>query len=617
MRQPAFTAASTHLPRSASAQHPATDIPRKALAKTTVSFEKTATPRSAGLLLACILGGKRYLSMLSYGVAAFALGSLPFCLAHPAVAASATSPAGPATGTVQPEDPLTSRAQQNPPSQEASSFPAHSGPEPKDAFLSSETPRTPQEWIERGRYVAAAADCAACHTTNQKAPYAGGYAFELPIGTLYASNITPDKTHGIGNWTEAQFVNAVREGIRPDGATLYPAMPYPSYARMTDEDLHALYVYFMQDVQPVAQSVKANAIPWPLSMRFPLTFWRWAFAPSPQAARQATGRPFANTELARGAYLVEGPGHCGACHTQRGIAMQEEALTAQDGPRYLAGGKAVDSWTPPSLRGEPRTGLGTWRVAEITTFLKTGRNNRGSAFGNMDSAVHHGTQYLSEADLTAMARYLKSLPAATPQQTDWKRDAAATKALQSGGHLTLGQRVYLDNCAACHRSNGAGYPTTFPPLADNPVVMNPAPDSVIHIILTGATLHGTQSAPSAFSMPSFAARLTDAQIAAVGTFVRHAWGNNAPAVTDVDVRHMRARLSPAQTQIAPPSPVQPPEKRAALPAPSQPTPSGAAINSGTSFVPPAPDTPPHPPSAAPNSRSAAAPALHSGGQATE
>ncbi len=419
--------------------------------------------------------------------------------------------------------------------------------------LATETDNAAQDLITKGRYVAEAADCAACHTMPGSAPFAGGYAFQLPIGTLYSSNITPDKTNGIGNWTEAQFVRAIREGVRADGASLYPAMPFPSYARMTDEDLHALYVYFMQGVQPVADPVRANTIPWPLSMRFPLTFWRWVFAPSPEAARASAARTFASPELARGAYLVEGPGHCGACHTKRGIAMQETALTAQDGPHYLAGGAAVDGWTPPSLRGEPRTGLGAWSVADLTAFLRTGRNTRGSAFGNMDTAVHHGTQYLTEDDLTAIARYLKSLPAADATQHPWQPDPAATRALRSGGKLTPGQRLYLDNCAACHRSTGAGYAPAFPPLAGNPVVMNRAPDSIIHIILTGATLHGTSAAPSSFTMPGFDKRLTDAQVAAVVTFIRHAWGNDAAAVSDVDVAHTRKQLIPATMQSAPPT----------------------------------------------------------------
>ncbi|WP_212373618.1 c-type cytochrome [Acetobacter persici] len=438
-----------------------------------------------------------------------------------------------------------------------------SGTTPPASHSASDGKTTPaQALIAKGRYIAAAADCAACHSMPGSAPYAGGYAFQLPIGTLYSSNITPDKAHGIGRWTEAQFVRAIREGVRPDGASLYPAMPFPSYARMTDADLHALYVYFMQGVQPVAQAVRPNSIPWPLSMRFPLTVWRWVFAPSPDAARKSAERPFPTPELARGAYLVEGPGHCGACHTRRGLAMQETALTAQDGPHYLAGGAAVDGWTPPSLRGEPRTGLGAWSVADLTAFLRSGRNKRGSAFGNMDTAVHHGTQYLTDEDLTAMARYLKSLPPADATQAGWEPDPAATHALQAGGRLTPGQQLYLDNCAACHRSNGAGYAPAFPPLAGNPVVQNRSGDSLIHIVLTGATLHGTAAAPSAFTMPGFGARLTDAQVATVVTFIRQAWGNTAPAVADTDVAHLRKTLTPDTLQSAPPTPVDPAPVRA-------------------------------------------------------
>ncbi|PCD79673.1 c-type cytochrome [Acetobacter orleanensis] len=411
--------------------------------------------------------------------------------------------------------------------------------------------------IAKGRYVAAAADCAACHSMPGAAPYSGGYAFQLPIGTLYSSNITPDKTHGIGNWTEAQFMRAIREGVRPDGASLYPAMPFPSYARMTDADLHALYAYFMQDVRPVPRAVRPNAIPWPLSMRFPLTVWRWFFAPSPHAARKSAERLFASPQLARGAYLVEGPGHCGACHTKRGLAMQETALTAEDGPHYLAGGAPVDGWTPPSLRGEPRTGLGAWSEADLIAFLRTGRNLHGSSFGNMDTAVHHGTQYLTDNDLTAMAAYLKSLPPADETQSLWQPDLTATHALQAGGRLTPGQQLYLDNCAACHRSSGAGYAPAFPPLAGNPVVQSSTPDSLIHIVLTGATLHGTASAPSAFTMPGFGNRLSNTQVATVVTFIRQAWGNNGSAVQAADVKRLRNEITPSTMQSAPPTPMEP------------------------------------------------------------
>ncbi|OAG76101.1 Gluconate 2-dehydrogenase, membrane-bound, cytochrome c [Acetobacter malorum] len=211
-------------------------------------------------------------------------------------------------------------------------------------------------------------------------------------------------------------------------------------------------------------------------------------------------------------------------------------------------------------------------MADLTTFLRTGRNMRSSAFGNMDTAVHHGTQYLTDDDLTAMARYLKALPAANSTEQSWQKDPAATRALRAGGTLTAGQRLYLDNCAACHRSTGAGYAPAFPPLAGNPVVMNAAPDSLIHIVLTGATLHGTQDAPSSFTMPGFGKRLSDAQVAAVVTFIRHAWGNDASAVSDVDVAHLRKRLTPSTMQSAPPTPVDP--------APAQPGAAPKAAGAG-------------------------------------
>jgi len=395
-----------------------------------------------------------------------------------------------------------------------------------------------------GEYLARASDCIACHTKAQGRPFAGGLGFKLPIGTIYAPNITPDKNAGIGRYTEAEFARAVREGVRRDGQSLYPAMPYPSYARMTDADIHAMYIYFMHEVQPVATPVQPNAVAWPMSMRWPMTVWRKLFSPTVEQAQQSEKRAFADAVTARGAYLVEGPGHCGACHTPRAVTMQEKALTSEGNTVFLSGGSTVEAWSPLSLRGGKRAGLGRWSEDDIATFLKTDRIERGSAFGGMSEAVGHGTQYLSDADLHAIAHYLKSLPASDKDDGDkpWVYDATMAKRLHDGDASAQGARTYIDNCAACHRTDGHGYPTTFPALAGNTVVMDRSPVSLIHIVLTGDILRGTHERPSAFVMPGFSGRLTDQKVADVVTFIRKSWGNDADPVTADDVKAVRQSL---------------------------------------------------------------------------
>lgn len=396
--------------------------------------------------------------------------------------------------------------------------------------------------IKEGRYVAAASDCVACHTAPGRPAYSGGIAFTLPIGTIYSTNITPDPDHGIGKYSEADFARAIRQGIRPDGSTLYPAMPFPSYARLTDHDIHALYAYFHDAVKAEPLAAPENKVSWPLSMRFPLTLWRWAFAPAPSAARNTTLHQFSDPTLTRGAYLVEGPGHCGACHSPRGISMQEKGLTAADGSSFLSGGAAIDGWVPPSLRQENRTGLGRWNEDDIVLFLKTGRNRQGESFGGMSDAIKHGTQHLSEGDLHAMAKYLLVLKPADTKQADWVYNTQTASSLHKADFSERGAKIYIDNCAACHRTDGKGYAAVFPPLAGNPVLMGKDPASLVHIIQSGATLPGMEAAPSAITMPDFRNRLTDQQIADVVTFIRHAWGNNAPAISQEDVAALKKTM---------------------------------------------------------------------------
>ncbi|TPW36282.1 c-type cytochrome [Oecophyllibacter saccharovorans] len=408
-------------------------------------------------------------------------------------------------------------------------------------------PASLKELIAKGHYLAILGDCAACHSAPGRPPYSGGGKFTLPIGTIYATNITPDRKYGIGNYTEADFARAVRQGILPDGRTLYPAMPYPSYARLSDRDIHALYAYFHDGVAPAAIPSPRNGTIWPLSMRWPLVIWRWLFAPSLRSAQLNTSDEFTDPVLARGAYLVEGLGHCGACHTPRSFTMAEQALTGHHNKAYLAGGQSIDGWFAPSLRGENRTGLGRWSESDIVAFLKTGRAPEGAVFGAMTPVVVHSTSLTTDADLHAMARFLKQLRPARVE-TPWVYDPAATIALKHADVSQRGASVYVNRCAACHGTNGLGYgtpgTTAFPPLAGNPVLMTRTPESVVHIIQAGDALAPVPAAPSAFDMPPFVHKLPADQIADVASFIRKAWGNDAPPVSTKTVRKLRRSMPP-------------------------------------------------------------------------
>lgn len=390
--------------------------------------------------------------------------------------------------------------------------------------------------IKRGEYLARAGDCVACHTSKGGTAFAGGLPMATPIGTIYSTNITPDKKTGIGEYTFEDFDNAVRHGIAKNGDTLYPAMPYPSYSVVTETDMRALYAYFMNGVKPVEQANKESDIPWPLSMRWPLAIWRGMFAPDVRDFKPAQGE---DAVLARGRYLVEGLGHCGACHTPRSITMQEKALNDGEGSEYLSGSAPIDGWIATNLRGDFRDGLGSWSEQDLTEFLRTGRNHKTAVFGGMTDVVEHSLQYLTPDDAAAIARYLKSLPAVDKNQTPFKEDDSVAKALWKGDDSKPGAALYVDNCAACHRTDGSGYARFFPELRGNPVVMSDDATSLIHIVLTGNTLPGVRGAPSSITMPPFGWRLNDQQVADVVNFIRSSWGNSAPAVTAKDVAEVR------------------------------------------------------------------------------
>lgn len=413
------------------------------------------------------------------------------------------------------------------------------------ALAADAGPSGDRQLIERGAYLARAGDCIACHTASGGKPFAGGLPMPTPIGTVYSTNITPDKAHGIGNYSEQDFDQALRHGIRRDGSSLYPAMPYPSYAKLQSADVKALYAYFMHGVQAASTPNKNADIHWPLSMRWPLGIWRSMFAPA-VAADAAPAAVASAGSIERGRYLVEGLGHCSACHTPRGVGMQEKALS-DDGKHFLSGG-VIEGYLASNLRGDAKDGLGAWSEQDIVTFLKEGRNGHSAAFGGMADVVSNSTQHLSDDDLRAIARYLKTLKALQPKQPQLAYDDKSHQALRNGTDQSSGAMAFLNNCAACHRTSGRGYEQTFPVLAQSPTINAEDPSSLISIVLQGGKMPWTSKAPTQFAMPAFKERLSDAEVADVLSFVRRSWGNQAPAVTPAMVAKVRKALP--KTEVA-------------------------------------------------------------------
>jgi mono/diheme cytochrome c family protein len=395
--------------------------------------------------------------------------------------------------------------------------------------------------LARGEYLAKLGDCGACHSVPGRPPFAGGLRMAIPIGAIYTTNITPDPVNGIGGFSLSDFDRALRFGVA-DGHSLYPAMPFPSYANTKPEDVAALYAYFKYGVAPAATPNIPNDIIFPLSMRWPLTFWRLLFAPKPTPFEaQAERDPI----IARGAYFVEGLGHCGECHTPRNLALQVKAQTPSLGAAFLSGA-VIENYFAPSLRGGGPDPLGGWSENDIVEFLATGANSHGIVFGSMSDVIVHSTQYLIREDAVATARYLKKLgaPAGQPGRA-FVYDEVEHQALKHGDASKPGALLYLDNCAACHRPDGMGYERVFPGLAGNPVVEAANPVSLISIVLTGSRTPRTARTPAQFAMPAFAWRLSNQDVADVVNFIRSSWGNSASATTAADVASVRKAIGPS------------------------------------------------------------------------
>ncbi|WP_246795040.1 cytochrome c [Burkholderia perseverans] len=396
--------------------------------------------------------------------------------------------------------------------------------------------------IERGRYLATAADCAACHDGADRRPLAGGLPVNSPFGPIYAPNITPDPVHGIGRYSYEQFDAALRRGVRADGARLYPAMPYASYAKLNDADTAALYAYLMQGVAPASNAVPATRLPFPFDQRWGLAVWSALFG---NHARFVPS-PAHSAEWNRGAYLVQGAGHCGACHTPRGPAYNERGY-GDDSRAYLTGG-LNDHWFAPNLTAAPRDGLGRWSADDIAAFLATGHARGGAAFGAMAPVVTESTSRLTDGDRRAIAVYLKSLPAqptaaANPFAIGLPRATPAGPAT-SGGRQVPGAGLFASFCARCHGADGGGRGGRAPPLDGNPVVVADDATSAIRIVVEGYVPPPGPPDPARDSraMPAMAGRLSSAEIADVVSFVRGAWSNRAAPVATREVQALRAAI---------------------------------------------------------------------------
>ncbi|MFJ4064259.1 c-type cytochrome [Pseudomonas sp. NPDC089996] len=392
--------------------------------------------------------------------------------------------------------------------------------------------------VSRGEYVARLSDCVACHSLPDGKPFAGGLAMATPLGTIHATNVTPDRETGIGNYSLADFDRAVRHGVAPGGRRLYPAMPYPSYAKLSNDDVQALYAFFMNGVQPAHQPNIPSDIPWPLNLRWPIALWNGLFA----ADTPYSAKPAQDALWNRGAYIVQGPGHCGSCHTPRGLAFNEKALD-EAGTPFLAGA-LLDGWYAPSLRNDHNTGLGRWSEAEIVQFLKTGRNRHAVVYGSMTEAFNNSTQFMSDEDLGAIARYLKSLPG-DPQRdgAPWQYQAVSADARLA----SPGAHTYVTRCATCHGLDGKGQAEWMPPLAGATSALARENASAINITLNGSQRIVAAGLPDAYRMPAFREQLSDQEIADVLSFVRSTWGNAGGAVDAQAVGKLRGHTDPASS----------------------------------------------------------------------
>jgi mono/diheme cytochrome c family protein len=393
--------------------------------------------------------------------------------------------------------------------------------------------------VKRGEYLARAGDCIACHTAPGGKTMAGGLPLGTPIGAIISTNITPSKTHGIGNYTLEQFTDALRKGIRADGRNLYPAMPYTSYALVSDDDAKALYAYFMQGVQPVdAAPSKKTELPFPFNIRLEMAAWNLLFLDN----KRFQPDPGKSTEWNRGAYLVRGLAHCSACHSPRNLLMAEQSS------RELAGGE-IGPWFAPNITSDANSGIGGWSEKELVDYMRLGHTaDKGQAAGPMVEAIDNSLRYLTEDDLRAMATYLKSVPAlhdATDTRPVYAWGAAADNldsirgvALPKDPNRMTGPQLYDAHCATCHQARGQGsFDDGLPPLFHNPDLGRTNTNNLVMVLLDG--IERQADVPDVL-MPGFRKELSDQQIATLGVYLAKNYGNPKVQVTADQVKTLRA-----------------------------------------------------------------------------
>ena len=391
--------------------------------------------------------------------------------------------------------------------------------------------------LERGEYLARIGNCAGCHTTRGGPAYAGGRAVDTPFGAVYAGNLTPDRATGIGDWSSADFYRALHDGRSRDGRLLYPAFPYPNFTQVSREDSDAIYAYLRDRVPPVHQVNTAHALTFPYDSPIALATWRLLYFKP--AVQKTDERQSADTAWHRGAYLVQGLAHCGACHSTRNALGAPLAGHAYDGAMM-----PLNDWYAPSLTARDEASVADWPLEDVARWLQTGTSLRGTAFGPMAEIVFQSTQYLSDDDARAMATYLKALPVTrgvafkpSPKTVSSGRAAAADR----------GSELYKEHCASCHGDAGEGKAGAWPALVGNRTVLMGNTANLFRVVLSGGFAPATASNPQPYGMPPFYHLLKDDDLIALLNHVRSSWGNAAPALTTLDLLHYRDGLRTAAT----------------------------------------------------------------------
>lgn len=394
------------------------------------------------------------------------------------------------------------------------------------ALAQGRPPQDESSFVARGEYLARIGDCVACHTAPGGVLFAGGRAMSTPFGTLYASNITPDLQTGVGDWTTDQFYAAMHTGRFPDGGLLYPVMPFGSYTKVTRRDSDAIFAY-LKTIPPIRLANRPNELRFPYNNRSLILGWRTLFFNEGEYKSETTK----SEEWNRGAYLVQGLGHCGMCHTAINALGGSSASEAFEG-----GLIPMQNWYAPSLTSNKEAGLGDWSLKDISDLLRTGVSNRGAVYGPMAEVVYDSLQYLTDDDTRAMAIYLKGLAQGGPPE------ASASSMPTAEGSLlrSLGKTIYDANCATCHGANGLGKPPDYPTLAGNQSIQMASAVNAIRMVLNGGYPPGTAGNPMPYGMPPFAQALSDDEVAAVVTYIRTSWGNHGTAISARQANELRS-----------------------------------------------------------------------------